>query len=391
MNTDISIPSPQWNSELSQVIMDLEKLRSTVRTSTVPPYIFFQLKNIFQLLETLGSARIEGNNTTLSEYVDEIIEKKTSQDEKRQELKNIDEGIAFIEKITEPQTLVDRAYLSEIHKILTQRLTPPPKGEGSNHPGELRLENVEINGVIPPPPVRAEQLRDYFDAFIRFINEEQRLQNQLLMVAIAHHRFMYIHPFDNGNGRMGRLLNYALLIKLGFNVVGRVFNPSSVFYADRNKYYESLRAADSLRDEDLLKWAEYFLYGLKNQIEKINTLMDQKYTVNQILVPTLKSALDRQHITRQEYDVLFFLVRHHDMAIQSKDLEKIGITGSSQKAYVMRKLRDKGMAVSVKGKPRTYTIKFTNNYLLRSVIRVLSAEGFVAESLDSNEGEAGGR
>lgn len=68
---------------------------------------------------------------------------------------------------------------------------------------------------------------------------------------------------------MGRLLNYAILIKLGFKVKqGRLVNPSSVFYTDRDQYYDMLSCADSLEVKDLLSWCEYFLRGLKNEIER---------------------------------------------------------------------------------------------------------------------------
>ena len=69
----ITIPDPEWKSNVANVILDLEKLRSKKLHGEIPTHIFFQLKDIFQILETLGSARIEGNNTTLSEYVEKII------------------------------------------------------------------------------------------------------------------------------------------------------------------------------------------------------------------------------------------------------------------------------------------------------------------------------
>jgi hypothetical protein len=49
---------------------------------------------------------------------------------------------------------------------------------------------------------------------------------------------------------------------------GRIINPSSVFYTDRDKYYDMLSKADSLEDGNILQWCEYFLLGLKNEIEK---------------------------------------------------------------------------------------------------------------------------
>ena len=74
---------PRWNSSLASTIIELEKLRVKELGGPVPPYVFFQIKEIFQIFESLGSARIEGNNTTLAEFVEKIIEdpSKTAKDE----------------------------------------------------------------------------------------------------------------------------------------------------------------------------------------------------------------------------------------------------------------------------------------------------------------------
>lgn len=123
---EIIIPDPLWGSDLANIILDLEKLRTKHLGGDVPPYIFFQLKDIFHILETLGSARIEGNNTTLSEYVEKIIEQDTP-DEQNDEIRNLEKAIRFIEDYTDETTLFDRAFISQLHKILTDNLTPPPK------------------------------------------------------------------------------------------------------------------------------------------------------------------------------------------------------------------------------------------------------------------------
>jgi Fic family protein len=234
----ITIPQPQWDSSLTSLIIDLEKLKTKRLESNLPFYIFLQIKDIFKKLETLGSARIEGNNTTLSEYIEKIIDNRL-EDEREKEIINLEKAINFIEGNIDEHP-INRAFISELHKIVTDGLTPPPIGEGSKNPGMLRTFNVKIH-KSKHIPCDVSVLNDYFEEFIKFINEKRKEQYELLSVAIAHHRFSYIHPFDNGNGRVGRLLNYALLIKLGFRVKnGRILNPSSVFYADRNKYYKML-------------------------------------------------------------------------------------------------------------------------------------------------------
>ena len=336
----IHIPDPAWGSDLANIILDLEKLRTKILGGDLPPYIFFQLKEIFQILETIGSARIEGNNTTLSEYVEQIIEQE-EKDERTREIINLENAIEFIEEYMDKDTVIDRAFISNLHKILTKGLSLPPYGEGSRYPGELRKNEVAIknSGHKPPSPL---QLQDYFEEFIYFINKEHKEQYQLLMTAIAHHRFEYIHPFDNGNGRMGRLLNYALLIKLGFKVKnGRLLNPSSVFYTDRDEYYNMLSKADTLKDEDILAWCEYFLKGLKNEIEKIDSLLNLSYVRDEVLLPMLKEARQKEYITQKEFEILKYLINKDDMSIKSTELEKLGIKESKKKSQMISKMKSK--------------------------------------------------
>ncbi|HZF69757.1 Fic family protein, partial [Sulfuricurvum sp.] len=250
--------------------------------------------------------------------------------------------------------------------------------------GELRGHNVRIKSSGHTPPEHFI-LREYFEKFIDFINFPHKEQYQLLMVAIAHHRFEFIHPFDNGNGRMGRLLNYAFLIKLGFKVKnGRIINPSSVFYTDRDKYYDMLSRADSLSNDDILAWCEYFLLGLKNEIEKIDSLLNKEYVKKQILLPTLHIAREGKHITDQEFKILEYLINQDNMTMKSEELSFLGINDSKKKAVLMGKLKEKNIVVPVSSGGRIYTIKFVNNYLLRGIMRVLKENGFVSDFLNNN-------
>jgi len=92
-------------------------------------------------------------------------------------------------------------------------------------------------------------------ALVGFINQQDPPKYGLMEIALAHHRFGGIHPFGNGNGRVVRLLTYALLLKYGFNVSTgkRVLNPTAVFCNDRERYYAVLSAADKGTPEGLEK------------------------------------------------------------------------------------------------------------------------------------------
>ncbi|MFA5886506.1 MAG: Fic family protein [Patescibacteria group bacterium] len=382
----LKLYDPKWGSQLANAVIELEKLRVKKLGGPVPPYIFFQIKDIFQILESLGSARIEGNHTTLAEFVEKIIDNPNRQTkiEKDREIFNIERAIDFIEKNVDSKTKISRAFISEIHKILVDGLTPPPGGEGSRYPGEMRHENVVItkSNHIPPEAIKVS---DYFNELITFINQPIESQYHLLAIAISHHRMAWIHPFDNGNGRLVRMFTYALLIKQGFQVKsGRILNPTAVFCMDRDKYYDMLALADSGEEEKTLEWCLYVLEGLRTEIEKIDKLLNIFYITNNILLPMLSFAFENQYITKREHEILSALVKSKKMIIKSSDLIKmIGKESPVQRSRILRRLKEKHMLIPLEDKGRVYTIGFANNYLLRGMIHILEKNDFIPLSLNN--------
>lgn len=378
---------PDWGSPLAKTIISLERLRVKKLEGPVPPYIFFQLKNIFQMLESLGSARIEGNRTTLAEFVEKVIESpdKETKDEKIREIFNIEKATEFIEKNITHGKPIQRAHISEIHKILVKDLSLPPIGEGSKNPGEFRKTSIIIKGSshLPPDPIH---MQDYMDELLTFINREVDPQNDLIVAALSHHRMTWIHPFDNGNGRAVRMFTYAMLIKQGFQVkAGHILNPTAIFCMDRTKYYDMLELADSGEKNKILTWCEYVLNGLKKEMEKIDKLLDKNYLLKEILLPAINFSLTRENITQREFEILKGVINNEKMSIQSSDLKKIiGQESSVYRSRIIRGLKDKGMLIPLKGGGRIYTIGFSNNYLLRGVISVLEKNGFIPTSLNKN-------
>ncbi len=385
----LKIYDPEWGSELANTIIELEKLRVKRLSGPVPSHVFFQLKEIFQMLESLGSMRIEGNRTTLAEYVEKKIGGASSikKDERFIEVSNGEKAIDFIEEHVKENTIFDRAFISEIHKMLINGLTPPPEGEGSRYPGELRRINVAINGSIHHPP-DSIKVADYLDELLSFINEPVASQYHLLVTAIAHHRMAWIHPFDNGNGRIVRMLTYALLIKQGFQVKsGRILNPTAIFCVDREEYYKMLSVADLGTKDEILSWCSYVLSGLLREIEKIDKLLDLKYMTEDIFNPVLKDAEERRYITPDESAILKKIVSNPDMLVRSGELESvIGEESPVQRSRILKRLKEKGMIAPLKEKGRIYTISFSNNFLLRSLILVLQEKGFIPQSLNDMRG-----
>jgi Fic family protein len=385
IHTPLELFEPSFGSSLAKIILQLEPLRSKILGGTVPPNVFFQLKDIFQMLESLESARIEGNRTTLAEFVEKVIESpgKQTNEEQLREIFNIDKAFGFIEEHITSGGNIQRRHISEIHKMLTEGLSLPPAGEGSRYPGEYRKISVGIKGSrhAPPDPVHVQ---NYMDELIEFINREVDPQYDLLVTALSHHRLSWIHPFDNGNGRVVRMLTYAMLIKQGFQVgSGRILNPTAIFCMDRSKYYQMLELADSGEKDKALEWCEYVLSGLREELGKIDKLADRDYLLKAILLPAITFSFEREIITRLEFEILKSVVNSQYMIIKSGDIESIkGLESSVQRSRVIKRLREKRMLVPLKENGRLYAIKFSNNYLLRGIISALEQNKFIPNSLN---------
>jgi Fic family protein len=95
---DLQLVEPLFASELTNLVIELDHLRRKKLGGSTDPNIFFQLKNIFHRLESIGSARIEGNNTTIVEYMETKIKQKEEISENIKEIQNIEKCMDFIEE-----------------------------------------------------------------------------------------------------------------------------------------------------------------------------------------------------------------------------------------------------------------------------------------------------
>lgn len=370
-SSDIKIIEPDFGSKLTDLIIDLDYLRKKQLFGSTPPKIFFQIKKLFHLLESIGSARIEGNHTTIAEYIETKITGGKHKNEEITEIQNIETCMEFIDESIN-HAPINRIFISELHKHLVKNL----KKEGGGNPGEYRKKNIRITQSKHTPP-DFTQVKDYMLALFTFINDKTSPKYDLLKTALTHHRFVWIHPFDNGNGRAVRLLTYAMLIKQGFNInIGRIINPTAIFCSDRNKYYSALAQADSLKKQDLLAWCEYMLKGLKHEIEKIDRLLDYDYLKKNILIPTINFTLEHKTITPEEAKILFILI--DKKIIQASDLKDIMPNKlPSAVSRTLRQLKDKKMIAPEKENSRKYILRFDNNYLLRGIIQKLADNNFL--------------
>jgi len=372
VHIDLTLVAPGFDSKLMDALMELNHLRRLNLFGSTHPVLFFQLKQIFHLLESVGSARIEGNRTTVSEYIEQKIERQERSTERFSEIANVEQAMSFIEESIDSGSDITHRFIRELHQLSVDGLTE----EGDRTPGAYRTWPVEIaqSRHLPPEPT---VVQDYMDELVGFINNKDDKKYDLIKIAIAHHRFAWVHPFGNGNGRVVRLLTYALLIKYGFRVKdGQLINPTAVFCNDREKYYEQLSVADRGSTEAMLGWCEYVLTGICDEISKVNRLLDHSYLSTKVLKPAIVIGRDRGLINKREEAVLKMGVEKQHF--KSSDVAKVlPLLSPRQRTHMIAKLKQSGMIRSLKEGGRQYFVAFHNNYLMRGLIQMLERENFI--------------
>lgn len=374
---DLRLLNPKYDSDLVDALEQLGHLRELKLSGDIPTLWFSQLKNIFHWAESIGSARIEGNHTTLADYIEHKLDHPPQrEDDSVQEIVNIELAMQYAEEYLNEGKSINNFFIRELHAIVVRGLAK----EGDATPGTYRQKPVAISQSehLPPDPL---QVQFYTDELINFINHSDARKYDLMKVALAHHRFSWIHPFNNGNGRVVRLLTYALLLQYNFNVNhrgSRILNPTAVFCSDREAYYTMLGKGDLGTDEGLEAWCTYVLKGFHVELTKINKLTRYEYVAKQILIPAVTYAKLKGLINTQESNILNFSIEQQKF--KSGDLQRIFPNLKPyQMTYSVKKLLDQKMLQPIKEGTRTYTINFTTSYLIRGVIKMLIEQGFILE------------
>lgn len=373
------IPKPEVDSDVVKLVIELERMRNRPISGSTPPWLFFELKGLFHAIESIASARVEGNHTTIANFVEAVRvdeDEAARQTEQIREITNIEKGIDFIEEQGDSLEINKELVLS-LHRIVVDGLSPD--NEGDSRPGAYRNSPRSISNSNIALAQWAD-IPSLMEELFNFVNGDVDPQFDLIKNAVAHHYFTWIHPFGNGNGRVVRLLTYAMLTKQGFISANgmRLLSPAAVFGNDRNQYYAMLSEADKNTDEGLLKWVEYMLAGVKKEVDRVNELLEETFTKNQIIIPALDFALNKQRINELEYKMLKVAVEKN--VVQASDFKPLFPADISHVniSKAIRKLRAQNFLTPLGSKnARRYAIKLNRNSLTLGVVMQLDQQGYL--------------
>ena len=241
--------------------------------------------------EAVMSSQIEGTEATLSEVFEQeakgIGKEETPKEKDFQEIINYRRALELgIEKLQDnPLT---ENIIKELHSTLLRSVRGHNRG-----PGEFRRKLVYIGkpgarieeaSYVPPLPLKIPEL---FGDLEKYIHADER--DVLVQIGIVHYQFEAIHPFEDGNGRIGRLLISLMLFQK--NVLSYPFIYLSEFFEEhRRDYYDLLR--DVSEQNDWESWLAFFLRGLDVQAQKAQQTCQDILDLHEKLkvrAPTLNS------------------------------------------------------------------------------------------------------
>jgi Fic family protein len=329
---------PRINALLEQATRALGELNAF--SLIVPDIDLFIAMHVVK--EAQSSSKIEGTQTGIDEA---LMPEAQIRPEKRDDWREVRNYIDAVNTaISELQTVpLSNRLLKQTHAILMQGV----RGE-HKMPGEFRVSQNWIGGsslsdatFIPPHQNGVAELMSDLE---KFWHNEDIVVPHLIRVAISHYQFETIHPFLDGNGRIGRLLIPLYLVSHGLLAKPSLYL-SDFFERNRASYYDALMRVRMAND--LIHWVRFFLNGVAQTASKgrdvFRQILSLRTEMDQIAMGLGKRAATARHAIHLLY---------RQPVIEASDLERgLSITTPTANALI-KALIEKNILVETTGQQR---------------------------------------
>ena len=263
-------PDIAIDSELMELLSEAHRVLGVLEgiSSSIPDIDLFMAMYVRK--EALMSSQIEGTQATLEDVLSPEIDTNANRDVK--DVVNYVSATETAIELLKTLPLCCR-LMRKIHAILME----DTRG-GEKYPGEFRRSQNWIGGAgstlktaryIPP---NVDDMRDCMSDLERYINDYEGT-DELIKIALIHYQFETIHPFLDGNGRVGRLLIILYLMEKGILTLPALYI-SYYLKANRTEYYD--RMSEIRRRGNYEQWVKFFLQAIivssENAIETIRAL-----------------------------------------------------------------------------------------------------------------------
>lgn len=337
------------DSEVQQLLSDADRVLGELNafSQLVPNVDFFIRMHIMK--EATQSSRIEGTRTNMEEALQDAQDIEPEKRDDWQEVQNYIQAInAAIEQLK--SLPLSNRLLKDTHRILMQGV----RGE-HKQPGEFRNSQNWIgvslkNAAFIPP--HQDEVPDFMSDLEKFLHNDALYVPHLVRIAIAHYQFETVHPFLDGNGRLGRLMIALYLASFGLLHKPALYL-SDYFERHKTEYIDRLMA---VREANKIKeWLVFFLFGVRetaaNSIQVFKDIIALKERLEREVLPHFSTRRQENAQTLMQY-------LYQNPLVNIKDVAKmLGINVNTASSLINDFVKY-GILAELTGKRRNRTFWF---------------------------------
>ncbi|MGV8815849.1 MAG: Fic family protein [Gelidibacter sp.] len=249
----------EWNITDMQVLQLLSQAdRHLGRLDMYSEYVHIELFIQMHIAkEAVQSSKIEGTQTNIKDAFlakeDIISEKRNDWEEVQNYIQAMKQAVDLLHRLPFSSRLI-----KQTHKILLHGVRGEHKMPGEYRHSQNWIGGASINDAVFVPPIHSD-VNDLMSDIEKFANDDSNPLPDLLKVALIHYQFETVHPFLDGNGRVGRLLITLYLVNKGI-LKQPILYLSDFFEKNRSLYYDNLMRVRT--HNDLNQWFKFFLTGV---------------------------------------------------------------------------------------------------------------------------------
>ena len=348
------------NKGLEDLAFDLTT-KATAIKNQVKPFIIDSIGILVRSMNCYYSNLIEDHNTNPID-IERALKGDYSTDPKKRELQLEAKAHIEVQKLIEEtineSNIVDTSYIQWIHKEFCDRLPeellyiedPESKERKKLEPGQFRDGYVQVGKHIPPA---ANEIDRFLQRFQEVYSPERLSKiNQIIAVPASHHRFVWIHPFFDGNGRVSRMLSHAYFLKIGIG--SAMWSVSRGLARKQDDYKKLLMAADgprqgnfdgrgNLSEKGLINFCAFFLKSCIDQVDFMSSLLEPKSLLDRI-EESISEEIEKGNLLKGSYELIREAYYHNEFERGKAAV----ITGYSERQArsVLAKLVERDILIS---------------------------------------------